>query len=119
LLVFLFGKIMNILNIILFVCSVALVYVLFFFKRKKHPVTEVLVTRSVKPSKRKVYDTTPFTDSQVEYIKRRFALNKVCLPKHRVTQLELTIYLNATFGLNKSVTAYRRVWKNETNKQEN
>ena len=56
------------------------------------------------PSK-KVRDRTPLTDSQIEMVIAVF--NR----EGRDTQVSKTIQLNTLFGLDKSVTTYRNIWK--------
>jgi hypothetical protein len=65
---------------------------------------------------RKSYDTHVFTEHQVETIKyherTRIKENLNKSRNNHVTQQQTVTQLNELFGLNKSVSTYRKVWKN-------
>lgn len=76
----------------------------------KDPLYPKPVTDKVK----RVYDTTPLTEQQIEYIQNYKKVvdshNAVAFRKDYITQDDMTKALNDEFGLNKATSTYRRYW---------
>ena len=110
---------MNTLDILLGIASLALVAWLILTKGPQKADKETAKPLAAKPvtvSRRKKYDTTPFTEEHIQKIhsfKAHFdSLNETLESKDKFTQADITYQLNQEFGLDKSITAYRRVWNN-------
>jgi len=72
------------------------------------------IKKYTKPSisnKYRPYDMHTFTNRDIAVILEGYARYKLNRgTKAGFTQLELTSLLNSTLGLNKSISAYRRIW---------
>ena len=108
------GKIFDILTGFLdYVCE----YVLCLFYPSLEDSTEVEIPPKVDHKK---YDTTRFTQAHYDFIMicyREFLAYNAARPhKDRKTQQDLANVLNEKTGLDKSTTAYARIWRGKVDR---
>lgn len=107
---------MNGLNLFLGLLTVAVAAAIYFLTKatSKPKEEDALSINTVNTKTRKAYDSTPLSldqQNRVRLLKNHFDLRNVGLDrKDRLTQVEITAAINKELQLDKSVTAYRRIW---------